>query len=93
MSPVYSRIVPIFFPLKSWMSLYLPALFPNIAQQILQMDAGQGIQRAERFVHQQHVRLLRQCPGNGHPLLHAAGQLAGVFVGRMPQLHQRKVLF
>ena len=37
--------------------------------------ALERIQRAKWFVHQQHRRLQHQRPGNGHPLLHAAGQL------------------
>ncbi|MNO25436.1 hypothetical protein D3C76_152720 [compost metagenome] len=39
------------------------------------------VQRAQRFVHQHQLRLEHQCPGQGHTLLLAAGQLAGVTLG------------
>ena len=39
---------------------------------VLQMGTRQGIQRAKRFIHQQHFRLHRQRTGNAHALLHTA---------------------
>ncbi len=42
---------------------------------VLQVLPGHGVERAERLVHQQHVRLLGQAAGDLQALLHAAGQL------------------
>ena len=38
------------------------------------------IQVARRFVHQNTVRFVDQCPGNGHPLAFATGQLTGFVI-------------
>ena len=39
------------------------------------MLAQLGVEGAERLVEQQHLRLQDECPGEGDPLLLAAGQL------------------
>jgi hypothetical protein len=41
------------------------------------LRAQTGVQRAERLVEQHHGGLRSQCPGHGHSLLLAAGQLGG----------------
>ena len=42
------------------------------------LHAQAGIQGGERLVHQQHLRLLDDRPADGHALLLAAGELAGL---------------
>jgi len=39
--------------------------------------SGLGVQVSRRFVRQDDSRFLHQGPGDGHPLLLAAGQLGG----------------
>ena len=34
--------------------------------------AGRGVERAERLIEEQHARLARECPREGHPLTLAA---------------------
>ena len=46
------------------------------------------VQRREGFVQQQQARLGRQCPGQGHALLLAAGELVGVAAAHAGQAHQ-----
>ena len=62
-------------------------------QFILHLPADQRVQAAERFVHQEDVGVHRQCPGQSHALLHAAGQLARVGVFPTGQTDQRQDLF
>ena len=54
--------------------------------------AGHLVQRAERLVHQQQLRARRQRPGDGHPLLHAAGELAGPGLRELGQPDQLQQL-
>ena len=49
--------------------------FPDFQQFILQVAPRQGIQRAERFIHQHDGRIEGQHAGDGHALAHAAGQV------------------
>ncbi|MNT34582.1 hypothetical protein D3C72_1705760 [compost metagenome] len=60
----------------------------DLDQFVLQMRAGQRVQRAERFVHQQHARLDRQRPRDPHALLHAAGDFPRQLVLGGQQAHQ-----
>ena len=59
-------------------------------QLVLQARAGQRVERAERLVHQQHLRLHRQRAGDADALLHAAGDLARALVRRRRQADQRE---
>ncbi len=54
----------------------------------LQRPAELGVQRAERLVEQQHGRVEHQRPGQGHPLLLPAGQLAGPALGERAEMDQ-----
>ncbi len=54
---------------------------------ILQRLPRHGVEGAERLVHQQHLRLLRQRPRDLQPLLHAAGHLRRVFIAVRAQPH------
>ena len=42
--------------------------------------ARHGVERAERLVHQHDLRIVHQGPADGGALLHAAGELPGIFV-------------
>ena len=55
--------------------------FLQSQQLILHLAAYQGVEAAERLVHEQNFGVYRQGPGQAHPLLHPAGQLAriGIF--------------
>ncbi len=59
----------------------LPA---DAQQQIIHLQPGQLVERAERLVHQQQVRLMDERAAQRDALLHAAGQLVrpGVVEGR-----------
>jgi hypothetical protein len=50
-------------------------LRPNPQQDIFELQTGQRVERAEWLIHQQDFRLVRECPGDGDALLHAAGKL------------------
>jgi hypothetical protein len=52
----------------------------DLHQRILQVGAGQRIERAERLVHQQHLGLHGQGAGDADALLHAAGDFARALV-------------
>ena len=47
-----------------------------------------GVQVGKRLIHQQHAWLNDKGPGQGHPLLLAAGQLAGLALCQMGNLYQ-----
>ena len=66
----------------------MPTCFLQRLQLDLERPAELGVQRAERLVEQQHRRLQDQRPGQRHPLLLAAGQLARPALLERPQLHQ-----
>ncbi len=53
----------------------------DAADLVAQLHAHLGVERRERLVEQEDRRLDRQRPGEGHPLLLAAGELVGVAVG------------
>ena len=55
-------------------------------QFVVQQVPGHRVQRAERLVHQQHVRVLGQRPGQRDPLPHAAGQLVRPLVAEPAEL-------
>ena len=49
---------------------------PDFLDQPVHLLAGEGVERAERLVHQQHRRLVGRGAHQGGALLHAAGKLA-----------------
>ncbi|MPM60397.1 hypothetical protein SDC9_107248 [bioreactor metagenome] len=63
-----------------------PAL--QLAKLGLHLVAQLGVQIAQRLVEQQHAGLVGQCPGQGDPLLLAAGELPGAASGIVCQPHQ-----
>ncbi len=60
----------------------------DLHQLVLQLGAGQRIERAEGLVHQQHLGFHRQRPGDADALLHAAGDFVRVLVRGMRQADQ-----
>src|SRR4051812_3325397 len=58
----------------------LAAREPYALQLGVHLLAGQSVQRAERLVHQEELRIARQRTHDGDALLHAAGKLVGIFV-------------
>ena len=65
---------------------------PDPLQLVVHDVAGHGVQRAEGLVHEQHVGLLGQRPGQGDPLAHAARELVGLLVDEAVQAHQLEEL-
>src|SRR6266478_2171043 len=59
---------------------------------VLQLAADQRIQRRKRLVHQQNIRIRRECPRQSDALLHAAGQYADVTLGPLRQADQLQFL-
>ena len=58
----------------------------------LKLHLGGVIQRPERLVHQEKLRLIGQHHSDLEAFLHAAGQLLGIEVGKAVQLHQLQIL-
>lgn len=54
------------------------------------MTAGHGVYGAERFIHQQDIRLHRQGTGNADTLHLAPGQLMGPAIRHIRQIDQRQ---
>ena len=54
--------------------------------------AGQGVQLAERFVHEQQLRLVDERACQHHALVHPAGELAGIGMLEAVQAHQLQQL-
>ena len=69
-----------------------PGALPDPLELVVEDVAGHGVEGAERLVHEQHVGVLGQRPGHGHPLAHAAGQLVRALVGEAAQLDQLQQL-
>src|SRR4029077_8775586 len=61
---------------------------PDLQQKLLHVTTGLGVKRAEGFVHQDHGRAQGQGAGDGHALLHAAGESLGVDIGKFGQANR-----
>jgi len=59
----------------------LAGLGPDPHELFLHVLAGLGVDRAERLVHEQDLRVGREGPGDPDPLLHPAGELVRVARG------------
>ena len=55
----------------------MPVRRQTVSRKSCMWPLGLGVERAEGLVEQQHVGLGGQRPGDGHPLAHAARELAG----------------
>src|SRR5688572_6285987 len=62
------------------------------AQLVLQLAADQRIERRERLVHQQDLRVSRECARETDALLHAAGELVAVMIGPLRQSNELELL-
>ena len=73
---------------KGLLKSYVDALKEAARENDLQDDlSGPGIQRARGLISHQDRRFLRQRPGNGYPLLFAAGHLRREFFRVLLQAH------
>ena len=57
----------------------------DLPQDVHHLQAGFAVQRAGRFIRQQDIRVVHQCPGNCHPLHLAAAHLVGAFLQLVSQ--------
>ena len=55
---------------------------PDLQEFVLQLFARQRIERAERLVHQQDIGIVGKHAGDRDPLLHSAGKLVRIAVGK-----------
>ena len=69
-----------------------PRLAVDAPDLLLHPDAQRPIERSQRLVHQQQRRLERERPGDRHPLLLTAGELARIALAVAVQLDQRQHL-
>ena len=78
----------------SWViiSTVFSSLLMDRHDAVLQVRAGQRVERAERLVEQQHLGLHGERAGDADALLHAAGDLHGPLVLGVRHLHQREVV-
>ena len=66
-------------------------LIPQPQQLLVEMIADDLVERAERLVHQQQLRIEGERARDRHALLHAAGQLPGKFPLEAGELDQREI--
>ena len=64
-----------------------PVLLPDLGQEPLRARPGEGVERAERLVHEQHVGVVGERAGDGDALLHPARELARVGAGELGEAH------
>ena len=78
----------------SWViiSTVLPSLLMDRHHRILQVRAGQRIERAERLVEQQHLRLHGERAREPDALLHAAGDFRRALVLGVRHLHELEIV-
>ncbi len=69
------------------------ALLPNALDVAVKLLARHGVERRERFVHQEHTRVRRQRARQRHALFHAAGKLMHVCFHEFFQADQMKKEF
>ena len=69
----------------------LPVLRPQPQQLLVELVADDLVERAERLVHQQQLRLERERAGDRGALLHAAGELPGILALEAGQVDQREI--
>ena len=68
----------------------LAALQPDPLQLQVEAFARHGVERAERFVHEQHRGVVDEASRDGHALLHSSGELPRIAVLEAAQPHQRE---
>ncbi len=70
----------------------LLALLPDTLDVAVELLAREGVERGERLVHQQHLRVRRHGAGKRDALLHAAGELMNVRGAKALQSDQLQVV-
>ena len=70
-----------------------PSLLADLHQLLLEIAPGEGIQGTKRLIQEQQLGPDRQGPGNGNPLLHAAGEFGRAFISGRAKSHQLDVGF
>ena len=65
-----------------------PYSLAHLEDQVLEIGAGLRVDRRERLVHQQDLRLVGQRAGDRHALLHPAGELPRVAVQEAREAHR-----
>ena len=60
----------------------------DVQQQVLHLDPGERVQRAERFIEEQDTGVAGEGPGQRGPLGHAAGNFAGPVLGEVREPHE-----
>jgi hypothetical protein len=65
---------------------------PELLQFGMEDVSGLGVQRPERLIHQQHLGIGCQGPGQSDPLLHPAREFVDVGSGEPSQVHQLEVV-
>ena len=77
---------------SSWSWVTWMKVMPDLGLDALELDlhlpAQLEVERAERLVEQQHLRVVDQGARQRHPLLLAAGELGRLARGEARQLHQ-----
>src|SRR5205823_2302863 len=61
-------------------------------QLVLELAADERVERRERLVHEQDVRIGRERPREPDALLHAAGELAAIALGPLREPDERQLL-
>jgi hypothetical protein len=70
----------------------LPSSLWICHHRVLQVRAGQRVERAEGLVEQQHLRLHGERAGDADALLHAAGDFRGTLVLGVAHLHEVEIV-
>ena len=73
-------------------STVLPSFGVDRHHRVLQVRARERVERAERLVEQQHLRLHRERAGEADALLHAAGDLRRPLVLGVRHLHEIEIV-
>ena len=58
------------------------AIFPEAQHFVLQAHAGEGIERAERFVEEENFRVIDECACQSNALGHAPGKMMRISIGK-----------
>ncbi len=69
----------------------LAIAFPDLFDLVLQGRSRERVQRAERFVEQQHLRIHRECSRNRNSLPHSTGEFVWALVSRRREVDHRDV--
>src|SRR5712691_11003219 len=70
----------------------LRAMMPHLEQLQVQLFAGNGIERAKRFIHEQYRGLEQERARQGDTLLHTPRELVGTMASEVTQAQQGEQL-